>query len=301
MEIYQLKTFVTVAGCGNVTRAAHILHTTPPSVSTHIRTLESELGITLFLRTAKGMEITPSGELLLEKAQEVLDHVADLFNLAGTLQNRLQGYLKLGINANPEYLKVPGLVATLYDRHPELQVELVPSNSADILNAIEGEQLDCGYIFGEHHHSVVETLPLSVTEICVVVPARWAKKCDGATWSDIAQLPWIVPLTPCPFIQEVERVLKREELVLSNTVFANDDISKMTLIDQGIAVTALEKFEAMALEQAGRATIWRPDDRLQAILSLAFLKRRKQDALLQLLISMVKELWHIGTSGETAC
>ena len=54
MEIHHLKTFVTVADEGHLTRAADRLHTSQPSVSAHIKALEEELGLILFLRTPQG-------------------------------------------------------------------------------------------------------------------------------------------------------------------------------------------------------------------------------------------------------
>ena len=293
MELYQLKTFVSVAGCGNVTKSARLLHTTPPSISNHIKALEDALGVVLFTRTTKGMVLTQAGELLLDKAQDILDHAEDLFSLAATLQNRLQGYIKLGINANPEYLKVPGLVATVQDRHPTLQMELVPSNTGDILNAIEGERLDCGFIFGDNCAPPFETIPLNTTRICIVIPTRFATRCQNATWKEISALPWIIPLSPCPFVKAVEDVLKKLDLVFSNTVFANDDISKRTLIEQGTAVTAVEEYEALTLEKAGSAFIWRPEESLFASLSLAYLKKRSQDATILKFTQLVKELWQV--------
>ena len=293
MELYQLKTFVSVADCGNVTKSARLLHTTPPSISNHIKALEDALGVVLFTRTTKGMALTQAGELLLDKAQDVLDHADDLFSLAATLQNRLQGYIKLGINANTEYLKVPGLVATVQDRHPTLQMELVPSNTADILNAIEGERLDCGFAFGDADSNTFETIHLDTARICIVIPTRFAERSHDATWKDIAALPWIVPLAPCPFIKAVEATLKNHDLVLSNTVFANDDISKRTLIEQGTAVTAVEEFEAVALERANKAVIWLPKESLFASLSVVYLKKRSQDAAILKFVNLVKELWRI--------
>jgi len=62
MELYQLKTFVTVAEEGHLTRAAERLFTSQPAISAHIKSLEEELGVTLFHRTPKGMQLTTEGE-----------------------------------------------------------------------------------------------------------------------------------------------------------------------------------------------------------------------------------------------
>lgn len=61
MELYQLKTFTAVAEENHLTRAAERLNTSQPALSAHIKSLEAELGVTLFERTPKGMKLTPQG------------------------------------------------------------------------------------------------------------------------------------------------------------------------------------------------------------------------------------------------
>lgn len=63
MELYQLRTFVTVADTGNLTQAAERLFTSQPTVSAYIKALEEQLDIKLFDRTPKGMRLTDNGFL----------------------------------------------------------------------------------------------------------------------------------------------------------------------------------------------------------------------------------------------
>lgn len=72
MELNYLQTFVVVAEEKTITHAAQRLFTTPSSISVHIKNLEEELGVQLFVRTPRGMQITEKGQILLEKARHTL-------------------------------------------------------------------------------------------------------------------------------------------------------------------------------------------------------------------------------------
>jgi DNA-binding transcriptional LysR family regulator len=72
VSLDQLRYFVTVADAGTTHEAARRLHISQPPLSRHIRALEDEIGARLFQRTARGMELLPSGEVFLSHARSIL-------------------------------------------------------------------------------------------------------------------------------------------------------------------------------------------------------------------------------------
>ena len=77
MELRQLRYFVTIAQEGQITRAAEKLHLAQPALSQRVAQLESQLGVALFHRHARGVSLTPPGEAYLAKVQVALTALAD--------------------------------------------------------------------------------------------------------------------------------------------------------------------------------------------------------------------------------
>lgn len=82
VSLSQLRYFVVVAEEGHVGRAAARLHISQPPLSRQIRSLEDEIGVPLFSRTPRGMELLPAGEAFLAHAHAILGRVDDAVNAA---------------------------------------------------------------------------------------------------------------------------------------------------------------------------------------------------------------------------
>ncbi len=118
----QLLYFVTVAREGQITRAARKLNIAQPALSQSIANLESELGFELLIRHARGVTLTHSGEVFLEKAQVALAAAAEAEDTARSLARAAQGELEIGFVAGAPVIHSPELFAELSRRHPEIDV-----------------------------------------------------------------------------------------------------------------------------------------------------------------------------------
>src|SRR5579863_5456769 len=132
MELYQLRTFVIVAEEENLTKAAKRLFMTPPAVSAHIKALEEELNVTLFVRTPQGMQITEKGLLLKTKVEQTLRAAQNIVNHATQMQDYLMGRMMLGLNATPGFLRVGQLVTQMGQNYPGMDLGFENSVSGRI-------------------------------------------------------------------------------------------------------------------------------------------------------------------------
>jgi DNA-binding transcriptional LysR family regulator len=291
MEFHQLTSFVTVARTGNLTRAAAELNTTPPAVSTHIRQLEEELGLVLFTRTAKGMRLTSQGQGMEKKARDILLASDEMQALAKTLQQEIRGRVRLGINAGPDFLKIPDTIRALFRKHPGIGLEIIISSTGEILKQVEAGILDCGFAFGSRMTSRVESVFLSPVGLEIVIPMAFKDRFPSGDFTAVAALPWIFPSHPCPFLDTVVSFLKERGMELQNKIFANDDITKAAFIEQGLAVSVLEKSEANDYAQRQKAFFWQGEERFETALFFVYSRQRAGDRLIRTVADCLTDPW----------
>lgn len=118
-ELRQLKYFVTIAHEGQMTRAAQKLHLAQPALSQAIAQLEERLGVELFERHARGVNLTRAGEAYLSKASAVLGALADAELTAQAAARAAKEHIEWGFIGSPPKVDAPELVAGFRQAHPD--------------------------------------------------------------------------------------------------------------------------------------------------------------------------------------
>lgn len=125
LDLASLRSFVTVADVGGVTRAAGYLNLTQSAVSMQIKRLEEALGMTLFLRAARKLALSPEGEQLLSYGRRMLAlNDEALSQLAATC---CQGEIRLGVPHDVVYPAIPGILRRMAQTYPRVRINLVSS------------------------------------------------------------------------------------------------------------------------------------------------------------------------------
>ncbi|RIK30977.1 MAG: LysR family transcriptional regulator [Chloroflexi bacterium] len=292
MELYQLRTFVAVAETESVTRAAERLYTTPPSVSAHIKALESELRVELFTRTPRGMRLTRHGELLRQKAEQALRAAEAVVAEAATLQTEIVGELSLGVNAAPGVLKLPQLVAAVQAHYPRLRLNLVASVSGRVSEQLRIGALDAGFIFGAAAGDGIVAEPLSEVELVVAAPSAWEPAIRTGRWDDIAALPWIASTVDCPFEAISDELFAQRGLTPTKIALVDDGATKVDLIRAGVGAALVEQDEAEAAAAQGGIVLWTPQP-LYCPLAFVWPAHRRGEPALTALRTAVLRVWGI--------
>ena len=132
-----VQAFLAVAETGSLSGAARELNLTQPTVGRHIQALEDDLGISLFKRQARGMALTPQGASLLESARAMREAAEALSLSAAGGETDLSGTVRVTSSVFVAHHILPGVVTDLRQRHPEIQIELVATDTSE--NLLYGE------------------------------------------------------------------------------------------------------------------------------------------------------------------
>ena len=124
MNLQDLRYLVALAEHRHFGRAAEACHVSQPTLSSQIRKLEEELGVTLLERTNKRVDLTPVGSQILTHAREALAHAAQMEGVARAARDPLVGPLKLGVIPTLAPYLMPRILKPLRLAYPGLIIEL---------------------------------------------------------------------------------------------------------------------------------------------------------------------------------
>lgn len=135
----QLRAFHAVATEGSFTRAARALHLTQPTLSDHVKALESRYGIRLFERRGRNVELTTLGRRVHAVSQRLFTDEAEIEQLLNAARNLTTGQLRVGADA--PYLVLP-IVAEFHRHYPGIRLSLKLGNSSELRASLLGRHCD---------------------------------------------------------------------------------------------------------------------------------------------------------------
>lgn len=290
MDLNHLRSFVAVAKFGHLTRASEALHLSQPALSSHIKTLEEQFGVTLFERTPTGMTLTPSGRRLLVEAEQIIGAVRHLAHSAQDLRGQPTGHLKVGTVLNPAILRVGEMISRALDRYPQIELELYQLMSSDVLARLRNGTLDAGFYFGAAPESDLDSIPLRDIVYRVTLPATRADELLGAEWETIAQQPWIVAPAPSSHHQLVMNLFGDDAPRPERIIEADTESVINNLVESGVGVSLIRDEIAAQSVDAGRSVIW-PGRDVTTKLWLVHAADRGSDPLISALLDVQRDVW----------
>jgi DNA-binding transcriptional LysR family regulator len=191
-ELRQLRYFVAVAEERNFTRAAARLHIAQQSLSQQIRTLETQLGATLFERSTHGVELTEVGAVLLREARPLLGQAERVVEDVRRAARGEPGELRVGFLPSVANHVMPPVVRAFRNRRPEVTLVTEDVTIASLVAGLREGRLDAGL----SRPPLVEDLETEVVlrePVAAVLPeGHPLADRDELTLADLADEPWVL-------------------------------------------------------------------------------------------------------------
>jgi DNA-binding transcriptional LysR family regulator len=174
MELRHLKYFVAVAEEMHFGRAAEKLHIAQPPLSQQIMNLEEELGVKLFDRTKRSIQLTDAGVYFLKEAQQVLLRVEQAAETARRISRGQAGRLMVGFVGSVVHTFLPEGLRLFRERFPDVELVLQELNTADQVEALHAKRIDVGFLYLGAQDPLLASRQLYQAPLMVVLPNKHA-------------------------------------------------------------------------------------------------------------------------------
>jgi DNA-binding transcriptional LysR family regulator len=235
VNLVHLKVLAAVARHGSVTEAAKELRYSQPSVSHHLSRLEAATGVKLIQRVGRGIRLTPEGQLLANRATEIVGRV-DAATKELAAQVGLQaGRVRLAANASVLSTIVPKSAATLAQAHPGIELSLIDLHPVEALGMLRHGEVDVALIYRHADDSVEEEgfRLVHVTDD----PIYLVSQRPDDSIANHRHSAWIGGCERCR--DELITVCRQERFTPRIAFFSDDMVVVQALVAAGIGVATL--------------------------------------------------------------
>jgi len=170
MNLQDLRYLVAVAELRHFGRAAEACNVSQPTLSSQVRKLEIELGVTLLERTNKRVNVTPIGSQILVHAQMALAAAGQMEAVARAARDPLVGPLKLGVIPTLAPYLMPMILKPLRQAYPGLAIELWEDQTRSLIDALRNHRLDAALLATEPDSPEITYLTLFVEPLLAALP-----------------------------------------------------------------------------------------------------------------------------------
>ena len=193
MDLRQMRQFVTVAEELHFGRAARRLNMAQPPLSQAIRRLESKLGVELFARSGRSVELTRAGRILLEQAQRTLMQ-AELTQKVIRREAENLSEVRVNFIGPALYRILPELLLAYRAVKPDVHVRLFESSSPEQISMMSSGDFDIGFVTAGFARDVSDKLLVERVRFIAAVPASWPiAEQECVSLDELAEQPFILP------------------------------------------------------------------------------------------------------------
>lgn len=250
MDLNQLRIFVCVAQLGGMSRAEQTLDISQPSLSRSIRQLETSLQTKLFLRTGRGVSLSPAGQQFLPHAQAILESVERGRAAMRAASKAPEGRLLIGLVPRISRVLTAPLVQAFRSRFPRASISITEGMTQPLLDALHLGRIELALVINPEYVNDVETTPVC-DEHFELVSSRTLGPAlpEIVPIESLSEYPLILPTSPLSTRGILEAALRRARVSMQVVVEVDTMPATFDLVSQGIGCSVVPSGE---MHQPGR-------------------------------------------------
>ncbi len=197
MDFHQLRVFIEVARQKSFSRAAERIFLTQPTVSAHIKALETEIGTPLLDRSQRELQLTEAGKILFQYAQELLAIKEKALSSIQAEYQIMQGHLEIAASSVPGAYLLPQLMLSFRQQYPEVTFSVLLRDTKQVLQSVNDYTYDLGFVGEPDLRDGLEKIRLIEDELILIASPQA---------SIPVKIPASPPETPLPGIEIISCV-----------------------------------------------------------------------------------------------
>lgn len=237
-----LRTFITVVEVKNFTKAAEKLLLSQPSVSVHIKNLEEEFQTQLLIRSPKTLKLTLSGEVLYERAKQMMQIYENTKIEIYEQQNTIKGTLHIAASFTIGEYILPTLLAKLSKKYPMLDFVVTIGNTDEVVKHVQFFKADIGLIEGNTNEKDLIIQPFMEDELTIIATSDHPlKKVKVIEIEDLQDEIWISRERGSGTREYLEHVIRTNGLKMNRlmTISSNQGVKETVMNGLGISILSI--------------------------------------------------------------
>ena len=190
MDFKQIEAFVNVVRYKSFSKAADATFFTQPTISTHIRNLEKELGVKLLDRKSRIVEMTPQGSKFYKYAVEMINARAQAFEALSDMDENIGGILEIQTSSIPGVTFLPDLLAGFRSEHSGIQYYVSMSDTQTVVDNISERIGEIGFVGESVSNGSIECVKVATDSSVMIAPKSFKVK-SSINLSEALSYPFI--------------------------------------------------------------------------------------------------------------
>lgn len=170
IELSDLRTFRAVVQAGGINKAAESLHRAQSSITVRIQQLEEKVGVPLFRRDGRALQLSPAGKVLMEYADRLLELAEEASEAIRDDQPR--GVLRLGAMESTAAVRLPQPLGIFHEMYPDVTLELYSNDPRELIEQVLQSKLDAALVTDPVSDKRLNSMVIYEEELVIIAEAR---------------------------------------------------------------------------------------------------------------------------------